>query len=159
MSTERVTLFQEMLQVSIVWIHELVERLGVAVADEQQAYHVLCATLRTLRDRLPIEDAVHLGAQLPVLLRGLYYDGWRPSQTPSRIRHRGEFLAQVADRYHARPLADLEGGVRSVLAVLSRNISVGEALAVVHVLPDDLRGLWPDHIVEATRLDERSAAS
>lgn len=156
MSTERVTLFQETLQVANAWIHELVERLGIV--DEQQAYHVLCATLRTLRDRLSVEDAVHLGAQLPTLIRGLYYDGWRPAQTPTRIRHRGEFLAQVADRYHARPLTDLETSVRSVIAVLNRNISVGEALAVVRALPEDLRDLWPEHIARAARIEELSAA-
>lgn len=156
MSTERAALFQETLQASTAWLHELMERLGVA--DEQQAYHLLCATLRTLRDRLPVEDAVHLGAQLPVLLRGLYYDGWRPSQTPLQLRHRGEFMALVAERYHARPLTDLETGVRSAIAVLNRNISVGEALAVVHALPVDIRDLWPAHVVRAARLEELKAA-
>jgi uncharacterized protein (DUF2267 family) len=157
MSIERLTLFQETLQLSSAWIYELIERLGAA--DEHQAYHLLCATLQTLRDRLPLADVVHLGAQLPVLIRGLYYDGWRPSQTPTRIRHRDEFLAQIADRYHARPLGDIETAVRSAIAVLNRNISVGEALAVVHVLPAELRDLWPEHVVQAARLAEQSAAS
>lgn len=156
MNTDRVTLFQETLQRSNAWIHELMERLGVA--DEQQALHVLNATLQTLRDRLTVDAAVHLGAQLPVLLRGLYYDGWRPSATPTRIRHRDELLAQVAGRYHARPLVDLETGVRAAIAVLNRNISIGEALSVVRALPMELRELWPDHVVRAARLEEHGVA-
>jgi uncharacterized protein (DUF2267 family) len=155
MSTAHTMLFQETLQLSSAWIVELVERLGVA--DEQQALHVLCATLQTLRDRLPVDDAVHLGAQLPVLIRGLYYDGWRPANTPTRLRHRDEFLAQVAGRYHARPLVDLETGVRAAITVLNRNISIGEALSVVHALPSELRDLWPDHVVRAVRLEEQRA--
>lgn len=156
MSTDRVTLFQETLHRSHAWIDELMDRLGVT--DEQQAVHVLCATLQSLRDRLTIDDAVRLGAQLPVLLRGLYYDGWRPAAT-NRIRQRDEFLAEVTARYHARPLADLETGVRAAITVLNRNLSIGEALAVVHALPLELRELWPDHVVRAARLEEHGAAS
>jgi len=157
MSTERAKLFQETLQTSLAWIHELMDE--PPLAEEQQAYHVLCATLQTLRDRLSVDEAVQLGAQLPVLLRGLYYDGWRPSQTPTRIRHRDEFLAQVAARYHARPLADLEAGVRAVITVLNRNVSIDEALSVIRVLPDELRALWPEHVVKAARLEEQRAVA
>lgn len=157
MHTERAKLFQETLQNSIGWIHELSDRCPAA--DDQQAYHVLCATLQTLRDRLTIDEAVQLGAQLPVLIRGLYYDGWRPSHAPTRIRHREEFLAQVAARYHARPLMDLEAGVRAAIAVLNHNISIDEALSVIRALPDPLRELWPGHIVKTARLAEHRPAT
>ncbi|MDQ2689226.1 MAG: DUF2267 domain-containing protein [Chloroflexota bacterium] len=152
MSTERAKLFQETLQNSIAWIHELSERS--AIADDQQVYHLLCATLQALRDRLTIDEAVQLGAQLPVLIRGLYYDGWRPTHSPMRIRHRDEFIAQVAARYHAQPLPDLEAGVRAAIAVLNHNISIDEALSVIRTLPDALRELWPAHIVKTARLEE-----
>jgi len=147
MSSERFTLFQETLQTSNAWIREITASL--AIGDEQQAYHLLCATLRTLRDRLRPDDAVHLAAQLPVLIRGLYYDGWRLSDVPMRIRSRKEFLAHVAARYHARPMADFEPGVRAVLATLSRNIDLNETSSILRTLPEELRELWPSHMVAA----------
>lgn len=156
MSTERSTLFQETLQTSLAWVRELSDRLGLA--DEQQVYHLLCATLQALRDRLRIDEAAQLGAQLPVLIRGLYYEGWRPSQTPTRIRNREDFLAQVALRYHARPLADQAVGVRAALAVLNNNVSIGEALSVVRTLPEELRDLWPAYVAKAAGQGERRAA-
>ncbi|MCY1059676.1 DUF2267 domain-containing protein [Nannocystis sp. SCPEA4] len=147
MSSDRFTLFQETLQTSSKWIREITAALPSA--DEQQAYHLLCATLRTLRDRLRPDDAIHLAAQLPVLIRGLYYDGWRLSDVPMRIRSRKEFIAHVATRYHARPIEDLEPGVRAVLATLSRNVDLDETTSILRTLPEELRELWPAHLVEA----------
>lgn len=140
-------LFQETLQTTTHWLREIAE--ATPGVDEQQTYHLLCATLRTLRDRLPVEEAVQLGAQLPVLVRGLYYDGWRPSEVPVRIRSAAEFLVHIGTRYHARPLANLEDGVRAVFAVLSRNVDFGETFSVLRTLPHELRELFPEHIVRA----------
>lgn len=139
-------LFQQTLQTSSTWIREIAE--AVPGADEQQAYHLLCATLRTLRDRLLPEEAVQFGAQLPVLIRGLYYDGWRLADVPVKLRTRQEFLAQVLARYQARPI-DIEAGARAVLAVASRNIDFGETYHILRSLPVDLRQLWPEHMVQA----------
>jgi uncharacterized protein (DUF2267 family) len=36
--------------------------------------------LHALRDRLPPEIAVHLSAQLPMLVRGIYYEGWKADE-------------------------------------------------------------------------------
>ena len=51
---------------------------GVAAGgDRRSAYRALRSVLHVLRDRLTPEQAVHLGAQLPLLVRGIFYDGWR----------------------------------------------------------------------------------
>lgn len=139
--------FQQTLQSSSTWLREIAE--AVPGAEEQQAYHLLCATLRTLRDRLRPEEAVQFGAQLPVLIRGLYYDGWRLADVPTHVRTKHEFLSQVVARYQARPLDDLEAGVRAVLAVASRNIDFGETYSLLRTLPMELRQLWPGHMIEA----------
>lgn len=147
MTTNVSNCFQQTLQTSSAWIRELAE--AVPGADEQQAYHLLCATLRTLRDRLRPEEAVQFGQQLPVLIRGLYYDGWRLADVPTQLRNREEFLADMASRYQMRPIADMEAGVRAVLSVVSRNVDFGESYSLLRTLPMELRQLWPEHIVKA----------
>ena len=61
------------------WIDDITHRLGWH--DRERAYLVLLATLHALRDSLPRDEAVYIGAQLPPLLRGLYYEGWHPDST------------------------------------------------------------------------------
>lgn len=156
MSSERFTLFQQTLQVSNTWIRRIAD---LAQIDEQQAYHLLCCTLQTLRDRLRPEDAIQLGAQLPVLIRGIYYDGWRLAGVPLQIRNKQHFVALAASRYHARPLDDIEPGIRVVLQVLSSNVDFGEVCSVLTSLPTELRELWPEHVVRAAEAEQQRAAS
>ena len=75
MSATGLDVFDKTLQSTNIWLDEIMEKLG---PDRQVAWHVLSAVLHALRDRLQIGLAVHLGAQLPLLVRGLYYDQWHP---------------------------------------------------------------------------------
>jgi len=49
---------------------------GFGTSDRHFAYRVLRAWLHCLRDRLSVEVAAHFAAQLPELLRGVFFDGW-----------------------------------------------------------------------------------
>ncbi len=60
------------------------------------AYSALRAVLHALRDRLTAQQATHLGAQLPLLVRGIYYEGWHAAQKPTGDRQVDEFLTRVA---------------------------------------------------------------
>lgn len=147
MSTERFTLFEETMQTSSLWLRELAD--GAGEADERRAYQLLGAALQALRDRLPPEEAVQLGAQLPVVIRGLFYDDWHPEDTPKKTHTLQEFLDRVAARHDFAINQDMESAVRAAFEVINRNVSVGEVLSLIRALPAELRELWPSHAVRA----------
>jgi uncharacterized protein (DUF2267 family) len=110
--------FDRTLQATNVWLNQIMESVG---PDRHVAWRVLGSVLRTLRDRLPLGLAAHLGAQLPLLVRGLYYDQWRPSDEPQKWRSLEEFLALVSvDLRDLRPVTPLTALVpSSVCSIIS----------------------------------------
>jgi uncharacterized protein (DUF2267 family) len=126
------------------WLKEIMEELGID--NRHQAYQALRGTLQALRDRLPVEEATHLGAQLPMLITGIYYEGWEPEDKPERIRHKEEFLARVGEAFGGQSNMDSERAARAVFNVLARRVSEGEIQDITGILPQDLRELWPAEI-------------
>lgn len=123
-----------------IWLKEIMEELGWN--DRHQAYSALRAVLHVLRDRLTVEEAVELGAQLPVLIRGIYYDGWELAGKPVKIRDREEFLTRIHDYFRRDPNIDPERVTRAVFKVLSRKVTEGEISDVKGILPSGLQSLW-----------------
>ena len=124
-----------------VWLKELAQELGWD--DRERVYHALRAVLHALRNRLTVDEAADLGAQLPLLIRGLYYEGWDPSSTPVRERRKEVFLHHIAADFRDDPGADPEGIAWAVFKLLERHVSTGEIKDVLHVLPREIRSLWP----------------
>lgn len=133
-------LFAETIEKTGRWIDDLMTELGVS--DSRQAYSVLRAVLHVLRDRLSVDEAVNLGAQLPMLVRGFYYDGWRPEGRPAKYRHKAEFINRVAEEYPGLGITEREVAVEAVFRVLSRHITGGEVGQVRDQLPAEVRELW-----------------
>lgn len=141
MSSTGIEVFDTTLQKTNEWLQEIMQELRTET--RQEAYLVLRATLQTLRDRLPLEETAHLGAQLPMLIRGIYYEGWRPSFEVCKL-HRDEFFECVLAHFTRTALedSDPEPAIRAVFHTLSRNIASGEVRKIIHVLPSDLKDLW-----------------
>jgi uncharacterized protein (DUF2267 family) len=133
-------LFTETLEKTGEWLQELMQELGSS--HPQQAYSVLRAVLHTLRDRLTVGEAADLGAQLPMLVRGFYFEGWRPCGQAPKMRHKSEFLQHLKQLYPALPDAERENAARAVFRVLTHHISRGELQHVKDQLPADIRNLW-----------------
>jgi uncharacterized protein (DUF2267 family) len=141
MSATGLSTFDETVQLSNQWLNELMR--AVRWEDKYRTYRLLRATLHALRDRLTAHEAVHFGAQLPMLIRGLYYDGWHMRDMPTAERTKRAFLAHIEAAFERDPNADTEGLVREVFKLLARKISPGEVDDVKHVLPPEVRELWP----------------
>ena len=122
-----------------VWLKDLSRALGVD--DHQYAYRVLRAVLHTLRDRLTVEVAAKFAAQLPTLIRGIYYEDWKPSRTPLAIHDVDAFLDHVAKEGHMAGETEASLAVEAVCQVLRQHISAGEIDEVLAILPQDLRVL------------------
>jgi uncharacterized protein (DUF2267 family) len=132
--------FDHSLQLTNLWLKDLTRRLGTE--DRHLAYLALRTTLHALRDRLAVDEAAHLGAQLPMLVRGLYYEGWRPAGKPAKERSREAFLAHVRAEAHALDF-DPEPAARAVFGLLAERITAGEIQDVKGMLPQPIRELWP----------------
>jgi uncharacterized protein (DUF2267 family) len=140
MSKTGLEAFDTTLQKTAVWLNEIMAELGSK--DRHLAYLALRATLHALRDRLTVEEAVHLGAQLPMLVRGFYYEGWRPSGKPAKVKKAG-FLVAIRDCFGPGVPPDPERVARAVFKVLAHRVTAGEIKDVKHLLPKSLRELWP----------------
>lgn len=141
MSTTGLSVFDETLQLANIWLDELMQALDWD--NKQRAYRMLRATLHALRDRLTPHEAVHLGAQLPMLIRGIYYEGWHMRDTAPAERTKAAFLGHVEAEFKHDPNEDIEAPVAEVLKLLGRKISSGEIEDVRNMLPEEVRALWP----------------
>jgi uncharacterized protein (DUF2267 family) len=141
MSMTGLPAFDSTLQTTNVWLKELSEEM-LWGDDRPRAYHALRAVLHALRDRLPIDEVVTLGAQLPMLVRGFYYEGWRPADKPLKARTLAVFLDHVAECMGPTPGEDPQTVTEGVFGLLSRHVSAGEMRGIMGALPHELRGLF-----------------
>jgi len=110
--------------------------------DRHRAYYALRGVLHALRDRLPVNEAAALAAQLPMLVRGFYYEGWHPTGKPVKERKKADFLAHVANELKDHPEIDPERVTQAVFQVLAKHVTSGEIESVKQILPAEIRSLW-----------------
>jgi uncharacterized protein (DUF2267 family) len=146
MSATGLDVFDKTLQTTHIWLDEIMRDLG---PDRQVAWRALGAVLRAVRDRVPTDLAAHLGAQLPLLVRGAYYDQWQPSREPERYRDVDEFVKRIgAELSDIRPV-NPQGAAQAVFRTLGRHVTAGQAHKVRDALPEDIRRLWPEDVEQA----------
>jgi uncharacterized protein (DUF2267 family) len=122
-----------------IWINDLAEELGTE--DGQHAYRVLRAFLHALRDHLPVDEVAALAAQLPIFVRGVFYEGWNPSRTPEHRRDLDSFLVRIAREAQLAGETEASFAATAANRVLDRHVSAGEGASVLHALPQHIREL------------------
>lgn len=131
-------------------VHEA-DRLLRMISDELGhpdrgiAYHALRGTLKAVRDRLPPDEACDFAAQLPLLVRGLYFDGYHPHGKPETL-DRDAFLGRVQRELDAARPVNTEKATRAALAILAQRVSAGEWEQVRQAMPKDVRSLFPEPV-------------
>ena len=127
------------LEKAEIWINDICKELQIE--DEQRAFLALRATLHALRDRLTVQEASHLASQLPMMIRGLFYEGWHPGGRKVRPRGLESFLESV-ERELSRAAFDPEVVAHAVFRVMARHVSEGQIANVRHALPSKVAELW-----------------
>jgi uncharacterized protein (DUF2267 family) len=140
MSTTGLPVFDTTVQETNLWLKAIME--GLHTDDRHLAYVALRATLHALRDRLGPENAVHLAAQLPMLVRGLYYEGWRLAASQTKERTQADFLDHVRRELPRGSGIDPNVAARAVFGVMWEKLDLGEVGKVIDLLPGELKELW-----------------
>ncbi len=88
------------------------------------------------------QSAAQFAGQLPILSRGVFYEGWDPTDHPSKERHKADFLAHVAAELPIGMTINIEAAVRAIFAVTTERIDTGETEKIKGLMPAELRQLW-----------------
>lgn len=124
------------------WLKQIAEEMSHG--DKQRAYHALRGVLFALRDRLPVDEVMNLSAQLPTLIRGVYFEGYTAAGKPERYRSRDEFFERVQEELTVVNGGGPEAATDAVFHVLRTKVSEGEIKDIEHMLPRALKPLWAD---------------
>ena len=141
MSAQGLEVIDHTVQITHEWINELAARLDWG--SRQNALRFLRTTLRLVRDHLLTDELAQFSAQLPLLLRGMMFEGWVPKRTPSKERSAAEFVAAIeaemgnTDEYRGSE------DIRYVFELLNARLSTGEVEDVRASLPEGIRSFWP----------------
>lgn len=136
------TVFDNTTKKTYEWLKDINEEMHWD--DRHKAYLALRGCLHALRDRLTVEEAADLGAQLPMLIRGLYYEGWHPAGKPAKeLRQKEDFLNLIQKEFTNEPELDPEPVVKAVFRVMAKRVTEGEIQDIKNLMPKELVSLWP----------------
>lgn len=116
--------------------------------DLDRALRILTAFFHTLRDNITAEESMHFVAQLPMLLKAIYVDGWKLAHKSGGGHTLAAFLDEVRIKCGTSAGSDLGSDHRAaitlqnVLGVLRNYISEGELEDIRAQLPEEIASLF-----------------
>ncbi|MEV4814001.1 DUF2267 domain-containing protein [Micromonospora avicenniae] len=142
MAEQFISAIESSLDKTNLILKDIENAYGWPKEQRNQSYAALRTVLHLLRDRMPVQESVEFAQQLPVVVRGIYFDGWKPSDVPVKL-NREDFLYEVRQGFPY----DVEGGtervVQVVLDTLRRHVTQGEWDDVKDTMPRDLARMMP----------------
>ena len=141
MSNTGLKAFDDTIHRTNTWLHEITSRMGWD--DRSRGYRLLRASLHAIRDRMDVAGAANLSAQLPLLIRGIFFEGWQPM----KARGSGDldsFLARIAEAFPDDPDFDARAAFCEVLSVMRMHLSEGEYAKLRRAMPDGLHCFWEE---------------
>ena len=138
-----VDVFDATIERTTSWLQDLMRELNWT--DRRRSYLALRSVLHGLRDHLPVDQAVRFGNQLPMLIRGFYFEEWDVAGKPLTWTSREDLLAGIYSYFSQDELscADADAIVRAVFRLLDRKVVDGEIDDFHNALPVDIQNLWP----------------
>jgi uncharacterized protein (DUF2267 family) len=130
---------------SNAWLADIDTAFGTK--DRRLAYRVLRAWLHCLRDGLSVDLAANFAAQLPELLRGIFFDSWNPSRVPHKY-DRNEFIARFAREAQIRD-SDVAKSAKVVTAVARKHMSAGGVAHPFDHLPAGVREVLEPELADS----------
>ncbi len=139
MTRTTISNFPQTAQQAQHWVNEVAGELDW---DVPRTYRLLRAVLHALRDWLPPEEMSDLAAQLPTLIRGVFFEGWRHLNGLGRDRRKDDFIIAVRREFGFEEEVDFDRAIGAVFRLLERHISAGEVDQIRNSMRKALRQLW-----------------
>jgi uncharacterized protein (DUF2267 family) len=138
--------FDSSIQRTNLWLKDLMQELNWT--DHRKTYRAFRCVLHALRDHLSPKDAIYVGNQLPMLIRGFYFDHWDLSGKPLASRNQGGFISVVSKymSHDGDSDSDAELVSRAVFRLLQRKVIDGEIEDLRHLVPRGVGDLWPPSV-------------
>ncbi len=127
--------FDTAVQKGNIWLKDI-EKAG-KLRSRFQAYAVLRSVLHALRDCLPPAEAVKFSAQLPLLIKGVFFDGWKIPPKPARMT-RAEFDACIGRGLKEESGVEPARALKAVLSALYAHVSPSVLTAIEPILPREV---------------------
>jgi uncharacterized protein (DUF2267 family) len=140
MTTPTLDFLESSMQKAREWLGDFIECTGRP--DTGKAWQMMRAVLHVLRDRVTVEQCAHLSAQLPLLIRGVYFEGWRPVDQPRPLRSQEEFVRAVGEGLTAHPEIDPRQAIEGTFRVLGKHVTAGELEKIKNMLQPEINQLW-----------------
>jgi uncharacterized protein (DUF2267 family) len=120
------------------FLHHLEANLGIE--DRAHAARILRSTFKVFRNHLAIEESLHLVAQLPMAIKGVYVDGWSPGEY-CRITSTEDFILEIIKAEGKSAWRDFSSSeeilesVRAVIGTMKLYVSPEEINQALRTFP------------------------
>lgn len=141
MSSQGLEVIDHAAQTTHEWASELAGRLDWT--SKRSALRLLRVTMHEIRDHLQVDELAQFSAQLPLLIRGMLFEGWVPKRTPSKDRNADAFVKSIEEQLGKTEEYRGPEDISYVFLMLNAHLSEGEIEDVRANLPEAIRAYWP----------------